>query len=118
VSAVDGTQVPIRLSGKQIGNNRTLAITGGAVATGALVFPYSSPVALVWGLKKGEEAVLRGSRVFQSTTGTQMQVSGIPQRKDDVVYRDRATVKASEAPPTVTNFDRGSFKPKGGFRPQ
>jgi hypothetical protein len=46
VVAVDGTRIPITLSGKQIGANRTAAMAGGAVATGALIFPYSSPVAL------------------------------------------------------------------------
>ena len=117
VVAVDGTRVPISLSGKQIGTSRSFAIAGGAVATGALVFPYSSPVALIWGLKKGDEAVLRGSRVFRANVRGEAEIAGVPSRPDQIVYRDRDTVKAAAAPPTSTNFDRSGFKPKGGFRP-
>jgi hypothetical protein len=113
VTAVDGTQVPIRLPGKQQGASRRAAVVGGAVATGALVFPYTSPVALIWGLKKGDEAVLRGSRYFSAQVGTSAEVTGLQPRPAGVVYRDRETVKASTAPPTNTQFERGSFKPKG-----
>jgi hypothetical protein len=117
VVAVDGTRIPITLSGKQTGTNRTAAIAGGAVATGALIFPYSSPVALIWGLKKGDEAVLRGSKVFAASVRTKTEIAGIQPRPGGVVYRDRDTVKASAAPPTNTQFDRGGFKPKTSFHP-
>lgn len=113
VTAVDGTQVPIQLAGKQQGTSRSAAILGGAVATGALIFPYSSPVALIWGLKKGDEAVLRGSRLFSAQVGTIAEVTGLQPRPAGVVYRDRETVKASTAPPTNTQFERQSVKPKG-----
>jgi hypothetical protein len=116
VVGVDGTRIPITVSGKQRGSNRGAAIAGGALATGALVFPYSSPAALIWGLKKGDEAVLRGSRLYRASTRTQTEIAGIPSKTEGIAYRDRATVKASEAPPTSTNFDRSGFKPKGGFR--
>jgi hypothetical protein len=118
VVAVDGTHIPLQVSGKQTGANRSLAAAGGAAATAALVFPYTSPVALIWGLKKGDEAILRGSRVFNATVPTETEVAGLQPRPGGVIYRDRDTVKASAAPPTNTNFDRGGFKPKGGFRPQ
>jgi hypothetical protein len=117
VVGVDGTRIPIQLEGKQTGTNRMVAIAGGAVATGALVFPYSSPVALIWGLKKGEEAVLRGSRVFNARVTAESEIAGFQPRPEGVVYRDRETVKASTAPPTNTNFEKGSFKPKGSLRP-
>jgi hypothetical protein len=113
VTAVDGTQVPVQLAGKQRGTNRSAAILGGAVATGALIFPYSSPVALIWGLKKGDEAVLRGSRIFSAQVGTSAEVTGLQPRPAGVVYRDRETVKASTAPPTNTQFERKSVKPTG-----
>ena len=111
VVGVDGSQIPIELKGKQSGTNRTAALAAGGVATGALVFPYSSPVALIWGLKKGDEAVLRGSRVFNATLTSNAAVAGLQPRPDGVVYRDRETVKASTAPPTNTNFPKGSFAP-------
>jgi hypothetical protein len=113
VTAVDGTQVPIRLAGKQQGASRRAVVVGGAVATGALVFPYTSPVALIWGLKKGDEAVLRGSKLFSALVGTSAVVTGLQPRPAGVVYRDRETVKASTAPPTNTQFERQSVKPKG-----
>jgi len=117
VVGIDGSRIPVQLSGKQSGKDRFGAIAAGGVATGALVFPYSSPVALIWGLKKGDEAVLRGSKVFSATVTGNAQVAGLQPRLDGVVYRDRETVKASTAPPTNTNFERGSFKPKVSFRP-
>lgn len=112
VVAVDGTRIPITLSGKQHGANRTAALAGGAVATGALIFPYSSPVALIWGLKKGDEAVLRGSKMFAATVQTKTEIAGIQPRPGGVVYRDRDTVKASAAPPTKTNFEQGFSRKK------
>jgi len=107
VVGVDGTQIPIALKGKQSGANRTAVVAGSALATGALIFPYTSPVALIWGLKKGDEAVLRGSRMFAATVKTGSDVAGIQPRPGGVVYRDRDTVKASAAPPTNTPFERG-----------
>lgn len=116
VVAVDGSRVPIKLTGQQKGKNRAAALVGGAAATGALFFPYTSPIALVWGLKRGDEAVLRGSRVFTADVTTQSEVAGLQPRPGGVIYRDRETVKASTAPPTNTQFERGSFRPRG-FRP-
>ena len=116
VVAVDGTQIPIQLGGKQQGKNRVPAIAGSAVATGALIFPYSSPVALIWGLKKGDEAVLRGSKVYSALVGTNTKIAGFQPRPGGSILHDMETVKASAAPPTSTNFERG-FKSRGGFRP-
>jgi hypothetical protein len=115
IVGVDGTRIPIALSGKQKGTNRIAVMAGGAAATGALIFPYSSPAALIWGLKKGEEAVLRGNKLFAANVRTQTEIGGIQPRPGGVVYRDRETVKASAAPPTKTNFPRG-FGRKGSNR--
>ena len=116
VVGVDGTHIPVQLAGQQNGKNRSAAIAGGALATGALIFPYSSPVALIWGLKKGDEAVLRGSRVFSSVVREKIAVTGFQPRPGGTILHDMETVKASAAPPTKTNFERGGFKP-GSFRP-
>lgn len=107
IVGIDGTRIPIALSGKQNGANRIAVLAGGAVATGALIFPYSSPAALIWGLKKGDEAVLRGSKVFTANVRTNTDIAGLQPRPGGVVYRDRDTVKASAAPPTKTNFEQG-----------
>jgi hypothetical protein len=116
VVAVDGTRIPIKVAGKQKGANRSMAIAGGALATGALIFPYSSPIALIWGLKKGDEAVLRGSRLFAAVAGTSSVITGLQPRPGGAIYHDRDTVKASAAPPTNTSFERGGFGP-GSFHP-
>ena len=117
VVAVDGSRIKIEVTGTQTGKSLTPAVAGGALATGALIFPYTSPVALIWGLKKGEEAVLRGSRIFAAIAESPSDITGLRPRPGGVVYRDRETVKASTAPPTSTSFENGGFKPKGGFRP-
>jgi hypothetical protein len=117
VVGVDGSRIPVQLSGKQIGKDRWAAIAAGGVATGAAIFPYSSPIALIWGLKKGDEAVLRGSKVFSAIVTSNAQVAGLQPRPEGVVYRDRDTVKASAAPPTNTSFERGGVKFKGWSRP-
>lgn len=116
VVGVDGSHIPVQLAGQQNGKSRSAAIAGGALATGALIFPYSSPVALIWGLKKGEEAVLRGSRVFSSLVRDKIEVTGFQPRPGGTILHDMETVKASAAPPTKTDFQRGGFKP-GSFRP-
>ena len=115
IVGVDGTHIPIALSGKNNGTNRIAALAAGGVATGALIFPYSSPAALIWGLKKGDEALLRGSRTFAASVQTNTEIAGIQPRPGGVVYHDRDTVKASAAPPTKTNFEQG-FGRKGSNR--
>lgn len=120
VVGVDGKRIPIQLTGKQTGKNRSAAVAGSAVgsavATGALIFPYTSPVALIWGLKKGDEAVLRGSKIFSASVGANTQIAGFQPRPGGIILHDMDTVKASAAPPTSTNFEKG-FKSRGGFRP-
>jgi len=113
VVGVDGSRIPIQLSGKQVGKDTWATIVGAGVATGAVIFPYSAPVALIWGLKKGDEAVLRGSRVFSAAVAADAQVAGLHPRPEGVVYRDPDTVKASTAPPTNTTFQRGSVRFSG-----
>jgi len=112
VVGVDGTRIPVQLGGKQNGKSRTGVIAGSAVATGALIFPYSSPVALIWGLKKGDEAVLRGSTVVSALVKAPTEIAGFQPRPGGPIIHDMETVKASTAPPTNTNFDRGSVRPK------
>jgi hypothetical protein len=116
VTGVDGTQIPIQLGGQENGKNRSAAIAGGALATGALVFPYTSPIGLIWGLKKGDEAVLRGSRVFSAIVPSSTAIAGFQPRPGGAILHDMETVKASTAPPRPTNFERSGVKPKG-FRP-
>ena len=102
---VDGTRIPVQLAGQQNGKSRTGVVAGSAVATGALIFPYASPVALIWGLKKGEEAVLRGSNVVSAIVKTKTEVAGFQPRPGGcAILHDMETVRASTAPLTPTTF--------------
>jgi hypothetical protein len=105
VEAVDGTRLPLQISGLIKGNNRALMIAGAAAATGALAFPYTSPIALVWGLKKGDEAILRGSKAFSAVTTKSMTIAGIatPRR---LIFHNMDAVKASLAPVPNTPLER------------
>lgn len=112
VVGVDGTRIPVQLAGQQTGKSRKGVIAGSALATGALIFPYSSPVALIWGLKKGDEAVLRGNYVVSAFVKTKTDIAGFQPRPGGPILHDMETVKASTAPPTETIFERGSVRPK------
>lgn len=106
VVAVDGTQLPLEVSGRIRGNNRSAIAAGGAVATASLIFPYTSPVALVWGLKKGDEAILRGSKPFPAVTSEAREVAGLPLKKDKLIFHSLETLKASSAPSAPAQFER------------
>src|SRR5438093_1897067 len=67
VVAVDGTRIPIQLSQRVKGSNHTTAVAAAAIVTGAIVFPYTSPAALIWALKKGDDAVLDQSTKLSAT---------------------------------------------------
>lgn len=95
VVAVDGTIVPIKLSEHIKGNNRTAAVITAAIVTGAVVFPYSPPMGLIWGLKKGGEAVLDGNRISTATVGQDTEVSGILPVIKKLIYHSVDLLKAA-----------------------
>lgn len=86
VVAIDGTRVPIKLSERLTGKNRSKAVVAAAIATGAAVFPYASPVGLVWALKKGDEAVLDESRRSIAVVNGNAEVAGLLPKKRRVIY--------------------------------
>ena len=97
VVAVDGTQVPIKLSDRLQGRNRSKAVVAAAIATGAAVLPYSSPVALIWALKKGDEAVLDESRKSIAVVSGDMEVAGLLPKSKKTIYHSTEQLKAAEA---------------------
>jgi hypothetical protein len=111
VVAVDGTRVPIKLSDRLQGKSRSKAVVAAAIATGAAVLPYSSPVALIWALKKGDEAVLDESRKSIALVSGDMEVAGLLPKSKKVIYHSGEQLKAAEAA-------KGTLVPaSGGFRP-
>jgi hypothetical protein len=96
VVAVDGTQVPIKLSDRLQGKNRSKAVVAAAIATGAVVLPYSSPVGLIWALKKGDEAVLDESRKSMAIVSGEMEVAGLLPKQKKVIYHSAEQLKAAD----------------------
>jgi hypothetical protein len=86
VIAVDGTRVPIKLSDSLEGKSRSKAVVAAAIATGAVVFPYSPPAGLIWALKKGDEAVLDRSRKSTALVTSNTDVEGLLPDAQKVIY--------------------------------
>jgi hypothetical protein len=111
IVAVDGTRIPVQLSDWSEGYNRTGQLAAGAALTSALIFPYTAPAALVWGFKKGEDAVLRGSRGFAATVSADTEVAGLVPEGDRVIYHYTESLKAKlSASSTATSFPRLSVR--------
>lgn len=107
IVAMDGTKIPVQLTASADGGNRTGQMAAGAAATSALIFPYTAPVAIVWGFKKGDEAVIRGSKQFAAVIKTNVQVAGLLPDNDRVIYHYAESLKAKAAgSPTPTKFPR------------
>ena len=104
IVAVDGTKLPAQLTTSADGSNRSGQVAAGAALTSALVFPYTAPAAIAWGFKKGDDAVLRGSKRFTAVIGDDVEILGIIPDKDKVIYHTADALKAktnSSATPTA-----------------
>jgi len=107
IVAMDGTKIPVILSAAAEGGNRTGIMAAGAAATTALIFPYTAPAALVWGFKKGDDAVVRGNKQFAAVIKSDIEVAGLVPDKDRVIYHYAESLKAKEASTsTPTTFPR------------
>jgi len=96
VVAVDGTRVPIKLTDRLAGKNRSRAVVAAAIATGAMVLPYTPPVGLIWALKKGDEAVLDESRKSTAIVSNSTDVAGLVPKSKKVIYHTAEQLKAAE----------------------
>lgn len=107
IVAIDGTRIPVQLTFSTDGGNRTGQMAAGAAATSALIFPYTAPAAIVWGFKKGDEAVIRGNKQFAAVIKTNVEVAGLLPDDDRVIYHYAESLKAKAAgSPTPTKFPR------------
>lgn len=111
--AVDGTRVPVELSkgAKKKGSNHTSAVTAGAVITGAIIFPYTAPVGLIWALKKGDEAVLEQGTRLTVVVKKNQQVAGLPTERKTIYH---STTTLDQTPVQSTGFKgtgNQSFRP-------
>ena len=107
IIAIDGTKIPVELTAAAEGNNRSGVLAVGAAATSALVFPYTAPAAIVWGFKKGDDAVVRGNKQFAAVIKSDTEVVGLIPEKDRVIYHYAETLKAKQnSASTPTQFPR------------
>jgi hypothetical protein len=107
IVAIDGTRVPVQLTAAAEGGNRTGALAVGAAATSALIFPYTAPAAIVWGFKKGDDAVVRGSKQFAAVIKNDIEVAGLLPDDNKVIYHYAESLKAkkSSAPTRFPRMD-------------
>jgi hypothetical protein len=107
IIAIDGTKIPVQLSAATEGGNRTGMMAAGAAATTALIFPYTAPAAIVWGFKKGDDAVVRGSKQFAAVIKNEIEVVGLVPDKGRVIYHYAESLKAKvNSASTPTQFPR------------
>jgi hypothetical protein len=116
VAAVDGTVVPIRLSQHVKGNGRSAAVVTAAIVTGAVVFPYTPPVGLIWALKKGDEAVLDEDTQSAALVGSRTEVLGRLPAPKRVIFHSVEQLKAAQPansgalPPMSQSFKASSIR--------
>lgn len=107
IVAIDGTKIPVQLIAAAEGGNRTGMLAVGAAATSALIFPYTAPAAIVWGFKKGDDAVVRGSKQFAAVIKNEVEIAGLVPEKDRVIYHYAESLKAKQNNSTTpTDFPR------------
>jgi hypothetical protein len=97
VVAIDGTLVPIKLSDRLEGKSRSRAVVAAAIATGAIVLPYTPPIGLIWALKKGDEAVLVESRKSTSIVINNTEVAGLMPKMRKVIYHSIEKLKTRDS---------------------
>lgn len=96
IVAIDGTKIPVQLTAAAEGGNRTGMMAVGAAATSALIFPYTAPAAIVWGFKKGYDAVVRGNKQFAAVIKNEIEIAGLVPEKDRVIYHYAESLKAKQ----------------------
>lgn len=112
VAAADGKRVPVQLSRNVKGGNHTAAITAGAIVTSAIVFPYTAPVGLIWGLKKGDEAVIEGGTHLTAVVKHNQEVAGVSMERKPIYHAVTGLNQKNPAPSRgLTGFGNQSFRP-------
>jgi hypothetical protein len=107
IIGVDGTRIPVQLTAAAEGGNRSGMVAVGAAATSALIFPYTAPAAIVWGFKKGDDAVVRGSKEFVAVVKEDIGMIGLVPVTDRVIYHYAEALKAKQnSSSTPANFQR------------
>ena len=107
ILAMDGSRIPVQLTTAATGGNRSGMMAVGAAATSALIFPYTAPAAIVWGFKKGDDAVVRGSKQFAAIIKDDTEISGLLPDQERVIYHYAESLKTKmNSTSTGTAFPR------------
>lgn len=77
VTAVDGSRIPIQLSGRAVGDSKGAKVAARTVVTGLLLGP-AAPLALLHGFKRGENAVIPQGKRFEVTVQGDASVQARP----------------------------------------
>ena len=64
VTAVDGTRIPLQATGRIVGDSKAAKVATGMIITGVLL-PLAAPAALLYGFKRGENAILPAGKRFE-----------------------------------------------------
>lgn len=96
ILAIDGSRIPVQLTAAAEGGNRAGVVAAGAAATSALIFPYTAPAAIVWGFRKGDDAVIRGNKEFAAVIAVDTEVMGLIPQKGKVIYHFAESLKAKQ----------------------
>ena len=111
IQAIDGTRIPVELSMASEGENRGGELAAGVAVTSAIIFPYTAPAALVWGFKKGDDAVVKGSKKFSAILSSDVEIAGLVPEKDRLIYHYAESLKAKmNSTSTPTSFPRMSVR--------
>ena len=73
VTAVDGTRIPVAMSSHLVGDSKGAKVATQTVLTGVLLWPIA-PVALLHGLKRGENALLPAGKRFEAAVSGEATV--------------------------------------------
>src|SRR5262249_22324819 len=107
IIGIDNTRIPVQLTAAAEGGSRAGVVAVGAAATSALIFPYTAPAAIVWGFRKGDDAVVRGSKQFAAVVASDTEVLGLVPEKGRVIYHYAESLKAKQnGSNTPTAFPR------------
>jgi hypothetical protein len=81
IVAVDGQRIPLRFEREAAGEGKGGEVATKTVVTGALLWPIA-PVALLWGFKKGKDAVIPAGKRFVTFVSTDAVVRVAEIRSD------------------------------------
>ena len=73
IIAVDDQRIPLEFGRAVQGEGKKAEVASGIAATGVLLWPIA-PVALLWGLKKGEDAFIPAGKRFEVITKAEVIV--------------------------------------------